>query len=174
VDHDFLYTNDTAFLASNWEGYRLAMGYITAKIDNSSLLDFATWRGWQQGFHNTEANAIPYHTLPTEARLATWNQDACLISSWVALTGTLGSAINARCFDTTYGAYKDNDTTTSLHPQDANSLFLLFNLALNTSIPSITTRNWTPIGPASPELPLNISPFKTSFELLGRFAVRDT
>jgi hypothetical protein len=153
------------------------MGYTTAKIDNSSLLDFATWRGWQQGFHNTEANAIPYHTLLTEARLATWKQDACLTSSWAALAGTLGSAINARYFDTTYGAYKDNDTTTSLHPQDANPLPFLPNLAPNTSIPSITTRltfNWTPIGPASPELPLNISPFTTSFELLGRFAVRDT
>jgi hypothetical protein len=66
---------------------------------------------------------------------------------------------------------------TTLHPQDGNSLSLLFNLATTASNSSIATRlssNWTPIGPASPELPLNISPFITSFELLGRFAVRDT
>ncbi len=90
---------------------------------------------------------------------------------------TLGSAINAKCFDIDYGAYKDNDTTTTLHPQDANSISLYFNLAPNNSIPSISTRltdNWTPIGPASPELPLNVVPFITSFELLGRFNVRDT
>jgi uncharacterized protein (DUF608 family) len=35
----FLYTNDTAFLASNWEGYQLAMQYITGKIDDSALLN---------------------------------------------------------------------------------------------------------------------------------------
>jgi hypothetical protein len=135
------------------------------------------WARWQQGFHNTEANAILYHTLLTGARLATWQENASLTSTWRALANTLSSATNAKCFDTTYGAYKDNDTTTSLHPQDANSLSLLFNIATSTSIPSIASRltsNWTPIGPASPELPLNISPFIPSFELLGRFAVRDT
>jgi hypothetical protein len=176
----FLYTNDTNFLASNWEGYELAMRYISAKIDNSSLLNVTgirDWARWQQGFHNTEANAILYHTLLTGARLATWQQNASLASTWTTSASTLGAAINMKCFDTTYGAYKDNDTMTSLHPQDANSLSLLFKLATNTSIPSIATRltsNWTPIGPASPELPFNISPFITSFELLGRFTVRDT
>ena len=176
----FLYTNDTNFLASNWEGYQHAMEYISGKIDNSSLLNVTgirDWARWQQGFHNTEANAILYHTLLTGARLANWKQSASLASTWTALATTLGTAINSKCFDTAYGAYKDNDTTTSLHPQDANSLSLLFNLATNASIPSIATRlasNWTTIGPASPELPFNISPFITSFELLGRFTVRDT
>lgn len=68
----FLYTNDTNFLTLNWEGYKLAMGYITAKIDNSSLLNVTgtrDWGRWQQGFHNTEANTILYHTLLTGASL---------------------------------------------------------------------------------------------------------
>ena len=57
--------------------------------------------------------------------------------SWTALAGILGGAINARYFE---AHIKDNGTTTSLHLRDANSLFLLLNLAPNTSIPSITTR----------------------------------
>ena len=79
--NSFLYTNNTAFLASNWEGYGLAMGYITAEIDNGSLLNVTGLRNlarWQQGLHNTEANAFLYHTLFTGARLATLKQDGCL------------------------------------------------------------------------------------------------
>ena len=176
----YLYTNDSAFLGANWEGYQLAMGYITSKIDNSSLLNVTgirDWGRWQQGFHNTEANTILYHTLLTGFSLATWRQNVSLASTWTAMATTLGAAINAKCFDTSYGAYKDNDTTTSLYPQDANSMSLSFNLAPNTSVPSISSRltqNWTPIGPDSPELPLNVVTFITSFELLGRFHVRDT
>ena len=176
----YLYTNDSTFLSLNWQGYQIAMGYITGKIDNSSLLNVTgirDWGRWQQGFHNTEANTILYHTLLTGSNLATWQQNSSLASTWTAIANTLGAAINTKCFDVSYGAYKDNDTTTALHPQDANSLSLFFSLAPNTSIPSISTRlteNWTPIGPASPELPLNVVPFITSFELLGRFNVRDT
>lgn len=46
----FLYINDTNFLTFNWEGYKLAMGYITAKIDNSSFLNVTgthDWGRWQ-------------------------------------------------------------------------------------------------------------------------------
>lgn len=176
----YLYTDDSAFLTSNWGGYQLAMGYVTGKIDNSSLLNVTgirDWGRWQQGFHNTEANSIFYHTLLTGSRLATWQQNSSLASTWTAMASSLGSAVNAKCFDSSYGAYKDNDTATTLHPQDANSLSLFFNLATNASIPSISshlTNNWTPIGPASPELPFNVVPFITSFELLGRLNVRDT
>jgi len=36
------------------------------------------------------------------------------------------------------------------------------------------TKNWTPIGPEPPELPGNISPFITGFELQAHFAIGDT
>ena len=113
----------------------------------------------------------------TGSKLATWIHNDSLTSRWEAEAISLSSNINSKCFDFSYGAYKDNDTSTTLHPQDANSLSLLFEIANTSSIPSIAsrlTKNWTPIGPETPELPNNISPFITSFELQGRFRIRDT
>jgi hypothetical protein len=168
------------FLELNWPQYQFAMQYITAKVDISGLLNVTgtrDWARWQQGFHNTEANAILYHTLVTGSKLAQMREDPPLASTWTSQAASLASSINSRCFDPSYVAYKDNDTQTALHPQDANSLSLLFDIAPTALIPSITSRlteNWTPIGPDSPELPNNISPFITSFELQGRFHVRDT
>jgi hypothetical protein len=75
------------------------MQYITGKFDDSALLNVTglrDWARWQQGFHNTEANAILYHTLLIGARLATWSQNASLASTWTALASTLGTAINAQ------------------------------------------------------------------------------
>ena len=132
---------------------------------------------WQQGFHNTEANTILYHTLLTGSQLAAWQGLTSLAANWTAMADSLAANINSKCFDVSYGAYRDNDTATTLHPQDANSMALLFGLAPSQDVASITSRlveNWTPIGPQTPELPYNICPFISSFELLGRFTVRDT
>ncbi|KAL9106360.1 MAG: hypothetical protein Q9227_008629 [Pyrenula ochraceoflavens] len=177
----YLYTADLDFLTRNWPKYQLAMTYITSKIDSSNLLNVTgirDWARWQQGFHNTEANTILYHTLNTGAKLATWLNATSLASNWTTTATTLASAINTACYDPTYGAYRDNDTTTTLHPQDANSLSLLFSIPPDsTTTSSILTRltsNWTPLGPVTPELPNNISPFITSFELTGRLTTRDT
>ena len=167
------------FFETNWLRYQLAMKYITTKVDASGLLNVTgvrDWARWQQGFHNTEANMILYHTLVTGSKLAQMRNDS-LASTWKSQAASLSTNINRKCFDFGYGAYRDNDTQTTLHPQDANSLSLLFGIADTNLIPSITSRlteNWTPIGPDSPELPNNISPFITSFELQGRFRVRDT
>lgn len=167
------------FLDLNWPQYQLAMQYVTAKIDTSGLLNVTgtrDWARWQQGFHNTEANAILYHTLVTGSKLAQMRNDS-LASTWALQAASLATSINSECFDSSYGAYRDNDTLTKLHPQDANSLSLLFGIANASVVPSVASRlteNWTPIGPDCPELPNNISPFITSFELQGRFRVRDT
>ena len=168
------------------------MSYITGRIDNSSLLNVTgirDWARWQQGFHNTEANIILYNTLTTGSKLATWRSERTLAKTWSDLAATLRIAINLRTFDNSTGSYRDNDTLTTLHPQDANSLALLYSIPADDSassslvrsfadkIQSISTdllENWTPIGPETPELPYNISPFISSFELLGRLTQRDT
>ena len=56
---------------------------------------------------------------------------------------------------------------------------LLFGLVSNTSseaqrISSRLTRNWTPIGAETPELPNNISPFISSFEIQGHLQIGQT
>ncbi|RDW75089.1 putative alpha-l-rhamnosidase protein-1 [Coleophoma cylindrospora] len=178
-----LYSNDTTFLAQNWAKYLKAMNYIYGKVGTSGLLNVTgirDWARWQQGFNNSEANIILYHTLNTGADLATWVGDTTNLSStYIARATTLKTAIQTYCYDSAYGAFKDNATATSLHPQDANSMALLFGItsANSTQAQSISSnllKNWTPIGAETPELPGNISPFISSFEIQGHLTIGQT
>ncbi|KAF1346620.1 Six-hairpin glycosidase-like protein [Delphinella strobiligena] len=178
-----LYTNDTAFLSQNWAGYLRAMEYIYSKVQPSGLLNVTgirDWARWQQGFNNSEANMILYHTLRTGAELAIWAGDTTNLSNlYNARAVNLSTTINEYCWDSSYGAFKDNATATILHPQDANSMAILFGVvppssANNSRAQSISerlTENWTPIGAEAPELPNNISPFISSFEIQAHLSI---
>ncbi|TPX18807.1 uncharacterized protein E0L32_011486 [Thyridium curvatum] len=177
-----LYTNDTAFLGRNWAGYLRAMAFITAKQTYpSGLLDASgtrDWARWQTGFNMTEAQVILYRALTTGADLARWSGagDAdTLAESWRRRASALRNATLEYCFDAAYGAFKDNATDTALHPQDANSMALLFGVvdassAAARAISERLTRNWTPLGAEPPELPGNVSPFVSSFEVQAHLA----
>ena len=64
--------------------------------------------------------------------------------------------------------YRDNETTT-LCPQDANSMAILYNLTTSAeqanSISEGLTKSWNDIGAIAPELPDTISPFIGSLEV---------
>ncbi|KAJ6120009.1 hypothetical protein N7523_004289 [Penicillium sp. IBT 18751x] len=175
-----LYTNNTDFLEENWDGYLHAMDYIYGKVTYPSGLLNVTgirdWARWQQGYNNTEAQMILYHTLRTGATLASWVQDSINLSdTWNSRAEKLKTAINTYCWDETYGAFKDNATDTTLHPQDANSMAILFNVVDSERAASISdklTKNWTPIGAVAPELPDNIASFISSFEIQSHFVVQ--
>lgn len=178
-----LYTNDAAFVKQNWAKYLKAMNYIYGKVGASGLLNQTgtrDWARWQTGFNNTEANVILYRTLLTGSSLATWLNDTTgLSATWSKRADLLQKAINANCFDEGYGAFKDNATATKLHPQDANSMAILFGVVNATSstastISSLLTNNWTPIGAVAPELPENISPFISSFEIQAHLTIGET
>ncbi|KAI5246140.1 Six-hairpin glycosidase [Aureobasidium subglaciale] len=175
-----LYTNDTAFLNKNWRCYLHAMDFIYNKVlQPSGLLNVTgtrDWARWQQGFNNSEANMILYHTLVTGADLAAWQGDTTgLADTYRSRAENLSTAINQHCWDESFGAFKDNATDTSLHPQDANSMAVHFGVVPASSpswsssraqsISERLTDNWTPIGAETPELPNNISPFISSFEI---------
>ncbi|KAJ5731772.1 uncharacterized protein N7483_006280 [Penicillium malachiteum] len=175
-----LYTNDTDFLTENWDGYTLAMTYIYDKVTYPSGLLNVTgirdWARWQQGYNNSEAQMILYHTLNTGADLASWVGDTTgLSTTYDARAAKLKTAINTYCWDDSYGAFKDNATDTTLHPQDANSMAVMFGVVDSERAQSISdklTLNWTPIGPDSPELPDNVVTFITSFEIQSHFLVK--
>lgn len=179
-----LYTNDASFVQQNWAKYQKAMEYIYGKVKYSSGLLNQTgtrdWARWQTGYNNTEANIILYRALVTGASLATWLSDTTGLSGkWMQRAEALQKAINTYCFDEGYGAFKDNATATALHPQDANSMAILFGVvnatsAVASSISSRLTDNWSPIGAVSPELPENISPFISSFEIQAHLTIGET
>lgn len=175
-----LYTNHTDFLELNWPRYQHAMEYIYNKVHQpSGLLNVTGTRDWArqvQGGENTEANVILYRTLLTGADLATWQGNTTLASTYTTRATALAKAIFAHTWDENYGSFRDNATNTTLHPQDANSMAILFGVVANASseaqrISSALTKNWTPIGAETPELPNNISPFISSFEIQGHFVV---
>ncbi|KAE9380306.1 glycoside hydrolase family 78 protein [Stipitochalara longipes BDJ] len=177
-----LYSNDTAFLSENWAKYLLAMNFIYDKVDSSGLLNVTglrDWARWQTGFNGSEPNMILYRTLLTGADLSIWAGDTTnLNATWHSRAASLKSAINEYCWDPSYGAFKDNATATTLHPQDANSMSILFDVVNTTSkaesISSNLLKNWTPIGAVTPELPGNISPFISSFEIQAHFTIGQT
>jgi uncharacterized protein (DUF608 family) len=93
----FLFTNDKAFLSGIYPKFQKAMSYITAKIDNTGMLDVTGLDDWgrlSQGGHNTEANMLMYRTLTTASALAGWNGDSSSASSWSSMAETLKAAVN--------------------------------------------------------------------------------
>jgi hypothetical protein len=178
--HNYMmYKNDAAFLQKNWAKYQRAMGYVLSKVGDSGLLNVTgtrDWARWQTGFNMSEAQMILYHTLNTGADLAAWaTNDTQLATDWTSRAAALANATLEHCLDTANQIFKDNATSTSLHPQDANSLALMFSLvdpvsSLGQSISQQLTKNWTPIGAEAPELPGNISPFISSFEIRAHLA----
>lgn len=117
-----------------------------------------------------------YHTLQTGSSLATWVGDTTNLSStWISRAAALKTAINTYCWDESYGAFKDNATDTTLHPQDANSMAILFGLVDSDRAAGISDKllkNWTPIGAVAPELPENVVSFISSFEIQSHFEVQ--
>lgn len=176
-----LYTDDTSFLRQNWAKYLKAMAYIYGKVGSSGLLNVTgtrDWARWATGFNNSEANMILYRTLITGANLAIWVNDTTgLNATYQSHAVALQTAINTYCWDNTYGAFKDNATATTLHPQDANSMAVLFSVVPSSRAENVSSRlteNWSPIGAVAPELPENISPFISSFEIQAHLSIGQT
>ncbi len=178
-----LYTNDTVFLSQNWQGYLKAMNYIYGKVQPPGLLIVTgtrDWARWQTGYNMSEAQMILYRTLATGASLAQWAGDTTgLAATWTTRAAALQNTTLDWCYDAAFGAFKDNATQTTLHPQDANSMAVLFGVVGDTSSEalSISSRlldNWTPIGAETPELPGNVSPFISSFEIAAHLTVGET
>jgi hypothetical protein len=118
-----------------------------------------------------------YHTLQTAASITAWIPGINSVnfsSQYQNRAASLKAAIIKNCWDDGARLFRDNATNTKLHPQDANSMAILFGVvsaksAESSSISSGLTKNWTPIGAETPELPGNISPFISSFEIQAHF-----
>jgi hypothetical protein len=89
----------------------------------------------------------------------------------------LQQSIVTHLYDPKQNAFKDSPNNYDLYPQDANALAVYFNVVPSyeaLKISKFLTNNWTPLGPEPPELPGNISPFISSFELLAHFSQNET
>jgi hypothetical protein len=91
-----------------------------------------------------------------------------LAAAYATNASALKVAFNDAFWDDDAGMYKDNITTT-LHPQDANSYAVLYNLTNSQDqverISEGLTQNWNEFGAVVPELPDTIAPFISGFEV---------
>jgi hypothetical protein len=106
--------------------------------------------------------------LTTGSELASFIGETELSEAYATNASSLKTAFNDAFWDDDAGLYNDNLTTT-LRPQDANSFAVLYNLTESdeqkTRISEGLTQNWNDIGAVAPELPDTISPFIGSFEV---------
>ncbi|PBP22213.1 bacterial alpha-L-rhamnosidase domain protein [Diplocarpon rosae] len=174
----FFWTNDQGWLETTYPKYQRAMTFITGKIDSTGLLSVTGTSDWgrvSQGGHNTAANMLMYQVLTSASQLATWAGDSASSTTWSRQASALKTAVNQLNYDAAAGAFRDNDTDTSLHPQDGNALALLYSVppsSAMTAISNALTKNWISIGALAPELPGNLVGFGQSFEVKGHFAAQ--
>ena len=177
----FTYSADKSWLDSIWSQYRQAMGFITAKIDGTGLLNVtgtADWARDDQGGENIEANAILYRALTAGAALATAENDGGDASTWTAQAANLKAAANSRLWNASVGLYRDNPGST-LYPQDGNSLAVWFGLtdtqAKNTVITATLDARRNEFGALTPEKNSGgaIGTFPGSMEVQAHLAAGD-
>lgn len=170
----FLWTNDIRWIVSIYENkFKKAVTFISDKIDYTGMLNVTGTEDWgrlKQGGHNTEANILLYNVLMKGAQIANWMDDSEQGDIWIQLANTLRVSVNTNNMNYTYGAYQDDDVESSLYPQDANSLALLYEFSNPEDTPHISnalTHNWISIGSLAPELPNNLVGFGQSLEVKG-------
>ncbi|KAI1805334.1 glycoside hydrolase family 78 protein [Daldinia bambusicola] len=181
-----LYSGDVDFIRGIWTKYLLAMSFISNQLDSSlGLLNITgysdDWGRFNVTSTQASAQVLFYRTLITGSALATWIGDTTgTNSTWLEAAAKLRGVINAQLWDKKSGAFHDSletrDANINLHPQDGNSLAVLFGVVNATSdraqdISSSLTKNWTPIGAESPELTGEVSTFISSFEIQAHLLV---
>ncbi|KZL76395.1 glycoside hydrolase family 78 protein (bacterial alpha-L-rhamnosidase domain-containing protein) [Colletotrichum tofieldiae] len=140
------------------------------------------WARYINSMNGSAPNMLLYRTLTTGAFLADLAPAGTsgpaagtdLAGAWLSRAEALKAAIKTHLWDGAKGAFIDGHKNRTLYPQDSNSYAVAFGVvdpagAEAASISRVLTENWTPIGPASPELPGNVSPFISSIELEAHF-----
>ncbi|KZP23277.1 glycoside hydrolase family 78 protein, partial [Athelia psychrophila] len=172
----YMYSGDLDFVQTVWTNYTRAVAFLESQADSTGMLNVTTYtKDWGRvggGGHNSATNALAYKVLVDSADLASKLGNTTLAAAYAANASSLKTAYNTLLWDATAGMYRDNDTT-SLHPEDGNSLAVLYNLTQsveqNQNISEGLTAFWTDIGPVTPELADTISPFVGGFELQAHF-----
>lgn len=186
----YMYSGDLDLVQTVWTNYTRAVAFLESQADSTGMLNVTTYtKDWGRvggGGHNSATNALAYkvscncdtrsvcsalrvfQVLVDSADLASKLGNTTLAAAYAANASSLKTAYNTLLWDATAGMYRDNDTT-SLHPEDGNSLAVLYNLTQsveqNQNISEGLTAFWTDIGPVTPELADTISPFVGGFEV---------
>jgi hypothetical protein len=176
-----LYSGDIAWLKDRWSSYKLALGISTAKVDNLNLMHVTSVFDWIRpgmGGHNVEASSILYEVLGNSLNLAKWvgdNETATKGEKWAEIRTRLRKGI-ATMLCSADSLFSDNIEERScsapgkVTPQDGNSWALISKAADGAQAYNVSEslrKRWIKYGAPAVEFPNVISPFASSFELLG-------
>jgi hypothetical protein len=179
-----LYSGDLPWLEKRWPAYIRALDISINKVDEYNLLHVSSIFDWiRPGMtgHNVEASALLYQVLGNSISLAHW------ISAepgdvWSKTRSRLGKGI-ATLYCEQEGLYADNKGRRGCQgpekvlPQDGNSWVLLSNASSSLSVAYNVSENlrsrWIKHGAPAVEFPNVISPFASSFELLGHIGANN-
>ncbi|GKT93377.1 bacterial alpha-l-rhamnosidase domain-containing protein [Colletotrichum tofieldiae] len=159
-----------------------AYNYVAPDTGILNATATGDWARYINSMNGSAPNMLLYRTLTTGAFLADLAPAGTsgpaagtdLAGAWLSRAEALKAAIKTHLWDGAKGAFIDGHKNRTLYPQDSNSYAVAFGVvdpagAEAASISRVLTENWTPIGPASPELPGNVSPFISSIELEAHF-----
>lgn len=166
-----IWSGDEAWLDTHWSNITRGVEYITSRLDSVTGLQEQVnkndWARGNTGGFNSALNALNYHALTSLAKLSKSEEQS---STWNEAAGKIKKQYNALLWDESAGLYRDNPDS-DLHPQDGNSLALLYDLTetaeQRAAVSEGLERNWNEFGPVTPELADTISPFISSVELLA-------
>jgi hypothetical protein len=174
----YQYSHDSTWLTGEWANYVRALNYSLAKVGGDGLMNVtatADWARGDQGGENIEANALLYRALVTGAQLARTQADDGDASRWDTAAAKLKDTANAKLWDETAGQYRDNPTST-LHPQDGNSLAVWYGIASPAQAARVSTAltaNWNRYGATTPEKNGEIGTFPGSMEVQAHLQAGD-
>ncbi|KAF1960781.1 Six-hairpin glycosidase [Byssothecium circinans] len=177
-----VFTGDAEWVGRHWANVTRGVQFVLDGIDAESGLHEQKqpndWARQGGGGWNSALNALDYHALKSLAGLArSFTDDESvhvLAQEWDNRAERMKKAFNEILWVEGQNLYRDNQSTTTLFPQDGNALALLYNLTTSPAqaeaLSNSLTRFWTPLGPVTPELPDTISPFISSIEVLAHFS----
>ncbi|KAG9236563.1 Six-hairpin glycosidase-like protein [Amylocarpus encephaloides] len=176
-----LYSGDLAWLKDHWSAYRSALDISIAKVDELNLMHVTSVLDWIRpgmGGHNVEATALLYEVLTNSLKLAEWAGDKKTKTDgekWEDLRARLSKGIST-LYCPSDNLFSDNREERSctapgkVTPQDGNSWVLISkstNVAQAYAASESLRKRWIKYGAPAVEFPNVISPFASSFELLG-------
>jgi hypothetical protein len=181
-----LYSGDLDWLRSRWDKYVTALEVSLAKVDEFDLMHVTSifdWNRIPQIGRSVEPSAILLEVLGNSIKLADWISKPTTTrgEAWFTTRERLRRGI-ASLFCENGGMFSDNDNMRACNgpekmmPQDGNAWVLMSqavpSLALNVS--RNLRERWTKFGAPAVEFPNVMSPFSSSFELLGHAASGNT
>jgi len=182
-----LYSGDLEWLEEHWAAYTRALQVSINKVDEFNLLHVSSVFDWiRPGLsgHNVEASAILYEVLGNSIKLATWlgKKIGTDGESWEETRERLGKGI-ATLYCEQEGLYSDNKGRRGclgeekVLPQDGNSWALISHAQSSPDVAYNVSENlrarWIKYGAPAVEFPNVISPFASSFELLGHISANN-